>query len=513
VAETAACVSEIVLEAKHVDMQFGGLKALSDVNFSIHRGELVSLIGPNGAGKTTFFNVLTGVYKPTAGSIALEGHSIVGEAPHRIVQRGMTRTFQNIRLFKQLSVRDNVRIGAHANVGHGLWAAGFKTQRERQVEAELDALARSLVRELGLESKLEEAAGSLPYGEQRRLEIARALATGARTLLLDEPAAGMNDKETETLMHDLMSLREKFSLTLLLIEHDMRLVMGLSERIIVLDHGCIIAEGEPQAVRENPAVLDAYLGASKESRAQSASKGPDQSVQPVLSVRGLEVSFGPIAALKGIDLDIYPGELVTLIGSNGAGKSTTLRAISGMVAKKGEILLDGHTIERLSPEAIVSRGIAHSPEGRRVFSDLTIRENLALGAYLRKDKAGIEADLEMCLSLFPRLKERLWQRAGTLSGGEQQMLAIARAMMAKPRLLLLDEPSLGLAPLLVEQIFDIIADINKRGISVLLVEQNANQALQTASRGYVLETGKITVSGSAYELAHNPAVRAAYFGG
>ncbi len=506
-------MSEVVLEAKSVDMQFGGLKALSNVSFSLGRGELVSLIGPNGAGKTTFFNVLTGVYRPTQGAIALNGESIVGLEPHAIVARGMTRTFQNIRLFRQLSVFDNVRIGAHERVRHGLWAAGLKLPAERKAEAELASVAKELVRELGLEAKLHETAGSLPYGEQRRLEIARALATGARTLLLDEPAAGMNDKETEVLMHDLKVLRDKFALTLLLIEHDMRLVMGLSERIIVLDHGCIIAEGEPHAVRENPAVLEAYLGSSRTGAGPERPPQVEKTAAPVLSIKGLEVSFGPIAALKGIDLEVHAGELVTLIGSNGAGKSTTLRAISGMVHKRGEISFEGKRIDKLSPEEIVSLGIAHSPEGRRVFSELSVRENLELGAYLRHDKQAISRDLEQALSLFPRLRERLWQRAGTLSGGEQQMLAIARALMAHPRLLLLDEPSLGLAPQLVEQIFDIIRSINQRGIAVLLVEQNANQALQTASRGYVLETGRIALAGTAQALMDDPAVRAAYFGG
>ncbi|MCC6810188.1 MAG: ATP-binding cassette domain-containing protein [Deltaproteobacteria bacterium] len=505
----------VVLEAKNVDMRFGGLKALSDVTFSLNEGELVSLIGPNGAGKTTFFNVLTGVYRPTSGSITLNGASIVGVAPHDIVARGMTRTFQNIRLFKQLSVLDNVRIGAHERVKHGLWAAGLKLPKERRAEAEVLGIAESLIQELGLKHRRDELAGSLPYGEQRRLEIARALATGARTLLLDEPAAGMNDRETDVLMHDLKTLRDKFKLTLLLIEHDMRLVMGLSERIIVLDHGVIIAQGKPAEVRENPAVLEAYLGPSKATGGEkrTAPAPAAESKVPVLRVRELAVSFGPIHALKGIDLDVHAGELVTLIGSNGAGKSTTLRAVSGMVQKKGTIEFFGQQVNALSAEQLVRLGIAHSPEGRRVFSELTVRENLELGAYLRSDKAAIARDLEESLTLFPRLKERLWQRAGTLSGGEQQMLAIARAMMAHPKLLLLDEPSLGLAPQLVEQIFQIIADINARGIAVLLVEQNANQALQTASRGYVLETGKITLSGSAEKLANDPAVRAAYFGG
>ena len=509
IASAEKSAMSVVLQARDVGMQFGGLKALQNISFTLNDGELVSLIGPNGAGKTTFFNVLTGVYTPTEGSITLAGQSIVGLGPHTIAARGLTRTFQNIRLFKKLSVRDNVRIGAHGRADYGMWAAGLKLPHERETERQITELADHLLEQLGLGSRADEMAGSLPYGPQRRLEIARALATGARTLLLDEPEAGINERETESLMGDLLDIRKKFSLTLLLIEHDMRLVMGLSERIIVLDHGQIIAEGLPAEVRENPAVLAAYLGTEP---ASAHPRKPVSAPKPaILSVRGAEVRYGPIQALKGVDLEVREEELVTLIGANGAGKSTLLKAISGMVPlTAGVIEFNGRKVSGLAPNQLVRLGIAHSPEGRRIFADLTVDENLQLGAYPREEDTA--TDREHVLGLFPRLRERLWQRAGTLSGGEQQMLAMARALMAKPKLLLLDEPSLGLAPQLVAQIFHIIENINAEGISVLLVEQNANQALATATRGYVLETGKVTLSGQADMLLNDPAVRAAYLG-
>lgn len=503
-----------VLQAENVSMVFGGLKALSQLSFTLHEGELVSLIGPNGAGKTTFFNVLTGVYQPTSGNIIFKGHSVVGLKPHAITNLGLTRTFQNIRLFKQLTVFDNVRLGAHERADYGFWAAGLKSKRERKKEQEIADLAHTLLQELGLSERSAEIAGNLCYGDQRRLEITRALATGARTLLLDEPAAGMNERETEELMHDLTELRRKFSLTLLLIEHDMRLVMGLSERILVLDHGVLIAQGAPSEVRENPEVLRAYLGPSTSAEASVKKKSTVvNSEPPILVLKNIEVNFGPIAALKNVDLEVRHQELVTLIGANGAGKTTLLRTISGMVSPQaGQIQFMGRQIDGLTPHALVKLGIAHSPEGRRIFSDLTVAENLELGSYLRSDRKAVEQDLEKILRQFPRLKERYQQRAGTLSGGEQQMLAIARALMAKPLLLLLDEPSLGLAPQLVAQIFAIIREIHHSGVSVLLVEQNANQALATASRAYVIETGKIVLYGEADDLLHNPAVRSAYLG-
>jgi branched-chain amino acid transport system ATP-binding protein len=232
----------------------------------------------------------------------------------------------------------------------------------------------------------------------------------------------------------------------------------------------------------------------------------------VLRVESIDVAYGEIRALKAVGLEVGQGEIVTLLGNNGAGKTTTLKTISGLLhPSRGTITLEDQSLLDVPPHAIVSRGVAHVPEGRRIFNRLTVRENLMMGAYLRSD-SGITADLERVFGLFPRLLERLTQVAGTLSGGEQQMLAIGRALMAKPRLLLLDEPSMGLAPVLVEQIFDTISSINRQGMTILLVEQNAAMALSIAHRGYVLETGSIALTGTAAELSDNADVRRAYLG-
>ena len=232
----------------------------------------------------------------------------------------------------------------------------------------------------------------------------------------------------------------------------------------------------------------------------------------MLKVESIDVAYGEIRALKGVGLEVGRGEIVTLLGNNGAGKTTTLKTISGLLRpSQGSITLEAESLVGVAPHAIVSRGVAHVPEGRRIFNRLTVRENLMMGAYLRSD-AGITPDLERVYALFPRLAERIAQVAGTLSGGEQQMLAIGRALMASPRLLLLDEPSMGLAPVLVEQIFDTITDINRQGMTILLVEQNAAMALSIAHRGYVLETGSIALAGTAAELSDNADVRRAYLG-
>jgi branched-chain amino acid transport system ATP-binding protein len=233
----------------------------------------------------------------------------------------------------------------------------------------------------------------------------------------------------------------------------------------------------------------------------------------MLEIRNLSVAYGKIVAVSNVSLTVNEGEIVTVVGGNGAGKTTTLRTISGVLKSRfGEILFQGQSIVGLSPEAIVVRGISHSPEGRMIFGRLTITENLKLGAYNRKDPAGVRSDMERMFGMFPVLEQRKSQRAGTLSGGEQQMLAIARSLMSRPALLLLDEPSLGLAPLLVEQIFSVVVELRNEGVTILLVEQNANEALRISDRAYVLETGTVITEGPSRELINDPQLRAAYLG-
>lgn len=236
--------------------------------------------------------------------------------------------------------------------------------------------------------------------------------------------------------------------------------------------------------------------------------------ETMLEVTNLTVNYGAIRALKGISFSVQQGEIISLIGSNGAGKTTTLHSVSNLIKKQGgSVTFNGENITALAPDQIVKRGLIHVPEGRRIFANLTVRENLEMGAFTRTDKSGIKADMERVYELFPRLKERVKQVAGTLSGGEQQMLAMGRGIMSTPKLLLLDEPSMGLAPILVDEIFDIIQRINKEGTTILLVEQNAFKAMKIASRVYILETGSIVKSGAASELINDPTVKEAYLGG
>jgi len=514
----SSTATQPLLEARGISKRFGGVQALKDVSLTIHSGEIYGLIGPNGAGKTTFFNVLTGLYSRDGGEVRFAGQALPLGNPAAIARAGLARTFQNIRLFAHMTALENVMVGRHGRTRAGVLGAVLRPRAARAEEAAIRRRAMELLHYVGIADRADALAKNLSYGDQRRLEIARALASEPKLLALDEPAAGMNATETAELRTLIEGLRRD-GLSVLLIEHDVDLVMGLCDRVAVLDYGEKIAENVPEAVRRDPHVIEAYLGDNAHTSPAQPTPSPARTParkaaaadHPLLAVIDLEVRYGGIAAVKGISFAVEEGEMVCLIGANGAGKTSTLKALTRMIGSRGEVRYGRERIDGLPGHTLVGRGLALVPEGRGVFMRLTVAENLAMGAFHRRD-AGIAADLEEIYALLPRLAERRTQLAGTLSGGEQQMLAIGRALMGRPRLLLLDEPSMGLAPIMVQKVFELIRAIAARGVSILLVEQNARLALETCDRGYVMESGRITLANSATALAADPRVRAAYLG-
>ncbi len=521
----------MLLRLDDVQRHFGGVRAVDGVSLEVEQGSIQGLIGPNGAGKTTLINAVTGYVRMQSGRAWLESDDLTGLPAHRIAALGVARTFQNIRLFKDLTAIENVLIGMHTRRRDDTLAQLATVPFLRRSERAQMNDASALLDSVGLAPSIASRhAATLPYGDQRRLEIARALALRPRLLILDEPAAGMNPSEKQG-MRELIERLNADGLTILLIDHDMRLVMGVCKRVAVLNFGKKIADGTPEEVSTDHAVIKAYLGARgerevtsalgaggvEEDRDVEAAAGRSSVVEPerpILDVQDLTVSYGAIVAVRGASFRVGAGEVVALIGANGAGKSTILNTLSGLLRpQSGTAVFDGLDLTNAKASSIVSRGLVQVPEGREILARQTVLENLELATWARHDRRAARMQIEEVLKRFPILGERRDISAGSLSGGEQQMLAIARGLLAKPRLLLLDEPSLGLAPQMVDEVFRVIEEIHKDGTTILLVEQNALRALEIADRAYVIETGRILLSGSGADLLHNPAVRRAYLGG
>lgn len=489
------------LEVDDIGISFGGVKAASGVSFKAEPGKVTSIIGPNGAGKTTVLNMIGGFYTPGSGSIRLD-EVVSGKEAYQVARAGIARTYQTTQLFAHMSVLENVMIAARkGGLGAMLGSASESTDRE---------LAIQLLAFVGYAGPLARLAGKLPHVDKRLVEIARALATRPKVLLLDEPAAGLM-REDKVRLAGLLRDIAGLGIAVILVEHDMSLVMDISDHIVVLDAGELLAQGEPAEIRDDPAVLRAYLGGTEyEGRSRCA---PWQAEKvAVLATRALEAGYGAAPALEHVDLDVYPGEMVAVLGANGAGKSTMLRAVSGLHRPiAGSVVLNDEEMAHQSAHRIAAAGMVLVPEGRQVFPEMTLRDNILMGAWTRK-QAISEEKIEVLAKRFPRIRERMDSKAGVLSGGEQQMLAIARGLMANPKILLLDEPSLGLAPSMIAELFDVLADLRDEGVTILIVDQMANLALTVADRGYVLESGQIANQGSAQQLKNDPAIERAYLG-
>lgn len=487
-----------------LSMVFGGVKAVTDLSATVPPGSVTSLIGPNGAGKTTVLNMVSGFYRPTAGAFSLGGRELSGRAAHRIARAGVARTYQTSLLFDSLSVEDNVALAAcGGRLGHLLGARRFLAPAVRRH-------ARELLRFCGYRGDPSIPAAQLPHVDRRLVEIARALAMAPQALLLDEPAAGLSREDTDRLSGLLRRIAAA-GVTVMVVEHDMELVMAVSDQVIVLDTGKLLATGTAEQVQNDPAVRRAYLGADLDIEMPQAARTPPAGPE-LLGVSRLVTGYGAEPVLHGVTLKVRQGEVVALLGANGAGKSTLMRAISGLhPVQEGGVHLQGVALERMPAEQVVRQGVVLVPEGRQVFPELSVLDNIRLGAFLHPEDR--EARVEAMLERFPRLRERRHQRAGLLSGGEQQMLAVARGLMSRPRVLLLDEPSLGLAPRIIQELFEALAGLREENMTIVLVDQMAALALSLADRAYVLEGGRVVAQGSAREIADNVDLADAYLGG
>jgi branched-chain amino acid transport system ATP-binding protein len=503
-----------ILETQRATKRFGGLTAVDNVDLIVERGTIHGLIGPNGAGKSTLLNLINGVYHVTSGTIILFGQDATQFSLDRVARLGVARTFQNIGLFPGLTVFENARSGSSRFSLHGLMGAIFGGHSERASEEGSSKEAWETLDRVGLTGPAHQLAGSLPYGSQRFLELARASIMHPELILLDEPVAGLSPQEVNRLADVVLGMKQK-GVTVLLVDHNMTFTMGICDRITVLNFGRKIAEGTPSEIQSNQEVTEAYLGSCQLKRWREVQAYDQRERRVLLEMDGVTAAYGEVPAIRKVSLKVYEGEIVAILGANGAGKSTALRAISGLFPHlDGEIRFRGRSIQHLPPHRIASLGIAHVPEGRKIFPGLTVYENLEI-ASTAAPKRGYDfrRTLAEVYDLFPALRERSGQLGWSLSGGEQQMLAIARGLISKPKILVLDEPSLGIAPRLVENIFAWIERIHEQGTTILLVEQNAQLALATADRAYVLAEGEVVHYGTAKALMGTDLIRKAYLGG
>jgi branched-chain amino acid transport system ATP-binding protein len=489
-----------ILTVRGLHKRFGSLIVAQDVNLEVHPFRLHSLIGPNGAGKTTFFNMLTGLLRANAGEIRFDGHDITRLPVHRRIRLGLSRSFQILSVFRNLTTFENVRVAVQAQhpQRHALWRDAYG------IEA-INAHTWSLLAAVGLEERAAEPCASLSHGERRLLEIAISLATDAKLLLLDEPLAGLAEADREVVGALIRQLAESHAV--LLIEHDIDRVLALSDRITVLHQGRVIADGRPAEVGSDPAVIAAYLGASREGIAPAMTGA----AHPVSATRLLTLEkvcggYAGSLVLNDLDLVVHEGEAVALLGRNGVGKTTTLRAITGTLSKSaGRIMIGDADITHARSYEINRLGISIVPEGRRLFPNLTVLDNLRIAT-----RPG-GASLDEVYELFPKLRILQRSKAESLSGGERQMLAIARALMVPAKLILLDEPFEGLAPAIVKEVMDALVRLRGR-VAMIIVEHHAETVLPIVDRAYVLVNGQVAFEGSAKALEADAALQARLLG-
>ena len=512
-AVDSAPAETIGLEVRGLSVRFGGVSAVQGVSLAAPMGSITGLVGPNGAGKTTTFNACSGLVRPSDGAIVLHGRDVSSLGPSGRSRLGLGRSFQRVELFSSLTVRENVALGREASL------AGANPARQLVSSSGQRATVRRAVEDAieltGIGPLADLQAGLLPTGQRRMVELARVLAGPFDLLLLDEPSSGLDAGETRRFGEILTGAIAERGVGILLVEHDMALVRQVCQKIYVLDFGQMIFEGSAAAMLASPTVRNAYLG-SESGMALGSDSGMAGAVvagapppgapspravppceQTMLELEGITAGYGETVVLRDVSLSVPDSGVVALLGPNGAGKTTTLRAASGLIRPiSGRVLLDGEDVTGLKPYAMARRGLCHLPEGHGIFPSLTVKENIVLSSPKGRERESLVRAGDQ----FPVLAARLGQQAGSLSGGEQQMLSLVRASLTNPRIVVVDEASLGLSPLLVDRVFDALRQIVAGGTALLLVEQYVTRALDLADTAYIMNRGQVVHSGAASDL-------------
>lgn len=475
------------LEVRGLTKRFGGLLAVNGIDLELHPGEILGLIGPNGSGKSTVMKLIMGIERPDAGKVRLDGRELAGAAPHRIARAGIGIVFQQSRPLHRQTVLENIKLALLPDSLLRLAAAPGVDER-----------ARAIAARVGLGEVMQRHPSTLPFADLRRMEMAKAIARDPKVVLVDEPFAGLTASEVAVFSDLIRGFRDE-GRAVLLVDHNVKSVAALVDRVLAMYLGERIAEGSADDVMRNETVRRVYLGGKIEAVPRRELAGARKA--PLLELEEVGVLYGKAQALEAVSLQVREGEFVSIVGLNGAGKTTLFNAVSGLVPYRGTICYGGRDLRHMSAGTIAREGIVQTPEGRELFGDMTVRENLDLGgghlaAAMRRRQ------LEWLFELFPILKSRQRQSARTLSGGEQQMLAIARSLMMQPKLLILDEPTLGLAPVILEQLSKALERLRQStDITVLLGEQNVTFALPHADRVYLLEHARIIWEGDPVRFA------------
>ena len=497
-APMEAKAGPVLLSCAGLTKRYGDVVAASDITLEVRKGEVLGVIGPNGAGKSTLVGMLSGATHATSGTVTFDGQNVSHMPSYRRARMGIGRTHQIPKPFRQMTVLDNLMVARHY---------GARSSTGGGVHAECE----TILREMGLWDVAHVKAEDLTLLQLKRLELARTLALEPRILLMDEIGAGLVESEVLELIEVIKALRHRVE-AIVIIEHIMDVITECSDRVAVLDFGRLIADGPVQKVLAEPEVVSCYLGTGCEALVPRVTPHEvKEDASPILTLEHVSAGYGHFKALTDISFDLHHGEAIALLGTNGAGKTTAARVISGMIpTTAGRIKLNGRDVTSLASHDLARLGLAHCMEGRHIFADLTVHENLVLAGSVKKD--GMQDRLTRVYDLFDVLAERRDKSGKQLSGGQQQMLAIGRSLMAEPDVIVFDEIALGLAPTTVDRLYDTLVKIRDEGTTMILIEQNVERGLSLADRVFVLEKGTIALCGTPDELRGDPRLEALYMG-